>query len=204
MTNWRDVFASTGGRFGDHLCQMFPWQSIQGVEIGTGVASHTVRMLRNHPGLHLSTVDAFGMFNPSYRKEISKRARMMANHKRALRVMSRARQALMPFGNRVVLIQALSPDVAVRFLHGSLDFAYIDGNHIGPAVEADIQAWLPRIRTGGYIAGHDYTRRFWPGLCDAVDRLAARLKTTVLVKRGANPGGPEWVIGPIKVQHADQ
>lgn len=38
----------------------------------------------------------------------------------------------------------------------SLDFVFIDANHEYEAVKADIQAWFPKVRKGGHIAGHDY------------------------------------------------
>ena len=38
----------------------------------------------------------------------------------------------------------------------SLDFAFIDGDHSYESVRDDIKAWLPRIKKGGWIGGHDY------------------------------------------------
>ena len=38
----------------------------------------------------------------------------------------------------------------------SLDFVFIDGNHLYYAVKADIEHWLPKIKPGGVIAGHDW------------------------------------------------
>jgi cephalosporin hydroxylase len=38
----------------------------------------------------------------------------------------------------------------------SLDFVYIDGNHGYEAVLDDLAAWSPKVRTGGFISGHDY------------------------------------------------
>ena len=42
------------------------------------------------------------------------------------------------------------------FPPGCLDLVYIDGDHNYGAVKKDIAAWLPKIRPGGYIAGHDF------------------------------------------------
>lgn len=39
---------------------------------------------------------------------------------------------------------------------GSLDFVFIDANHFYEKVREDILAWLPKIKVGGFIAGHDY------------------------------------------------
>lgn len=52
----------------------------------------------------------------------------------------------------------------------SLDFVYIDGNHSGGAVCADIKAWLPKIKPGGWLGGHDWSSAF-PGVVRAVTTL---------------------------------
>lgn len=39
----------------------------------------------------------------------------------------------------------------------SLDFVFIDGNHEYEYVNEDIQKWLPKIKSGGVLAGHDYS-----------------------------------------------
>lgn len=45
--------------------------------------------------------------------------------------------------------------------NGSLDFVFIDANHEYSAIAADIDAWLPKVKKGGIIAGHDFCA--WPG-----------------------------------------
>ena len=49
-----------------------------------------------------------------------------------------------------------SVDEAAKVPDGSLDFVYIDGRHEYEFVKADIAAWWPKVRLGGYIGGHDY------------------------------------------------
>ena len=36
------------------------------------------------------------------------------------------------------------------------DFVYIDAEHSYDAVVNDIAAWLPKVKIGGYLGGHDY------------------------------------------------
>jgi hypothetical protein len=50
----------------------------------------------------------------------------------------------------------------------SVDLVYIDASHGYRAVKQDIKEWLPKVRPGGYITGHDYSR-FWPTVVRAVD-----------------------------------
>ena len=36
-----------------------------------------------------------------------------------------------------------------------IDFVFIDADHTYKGVKADILAWMPKVREGGYITGHD-------------------------------------------------
>ena len=45
---------------------------------------------------------------------------------------------------------------AGKTFKGPVDFIYLDGAHRYKDVCADIAAWLPRVKNGGIIAGHDF------------------------------------------------
>jgi hypothetical protein len=49
-----------------------------------------------------------------------------------------------------------------------LDSIFLDGCHELAEVSADISEWLPLLRPGGIMAGHDYSPRN-PGVMDAVN-----------------------------------
>jgi predicted O-methyltransferase YrrM len=63
------------------------------------------------------------------------------------------------------LIEGISWEVANQFDDGSVDFVFIDGDHSYEGCRKDIDAWLPKIRAGGFISGHDYS---WPTVKDAI------------------------------------
>lgn len=44
------------------------------------------------------------------------------------------------------------------FREGSIEFVYIDASHGYDQVCKDVDAWLPKIRKLGVLAGHDYDR----------------------------------------------
>lgn len=56
----------------------------------------------------------------------------------------------------VIKIRKLSMDAVNDFENESLDAVYIDGNHRYDSVCNDIIKWLPKIKNGGIISGHDY------------------------------------------------
>ena len=51
-----------------------------------------------------------------------------------------------------------SKEAAKKFESKSLDLVFIDANHTYEAVKEDIKLWLPKVRHGGVICGHDYHR----------------------------------------------
>jgi predicted O-methyltransferase YrrM len=52
---------------------------------------------------------------------------------------------------------------------GSLDFVYIDGDHQYESCKNDIKLWLPKVKKGGVIAGHDYLAACFIGVVNAVN-----------------------------------
>lgn len=76
---------------------------------------------------------------------------------------------------RIVLIRgrsaATAKKVAKRIPDGGADLIFIDASHAEDAVTADILAYLPLVRPGGLLAGHDYGERAHPGVKAAVDAI---------------------------------
>ena len=57
---------------------------------------------------------------------------------------------------RVTILREPSPGAARHVEDAALDFVYIDAIHTRAAVESDMRAWWPKLRPGGWLAGHDY------------------------------------------------
>lgn len=49
-------------------------------------------------------------------------------------------------------------DAADRFAPASVDFLFIDADHSEESVYADMITWLPKMKPGGVVAGHDWDR----------------------------------------------
>lgn len=63
---------------------------------------------------------------------------------------------MMVFGNRVRIIRKMSVLAAEDVPDNLLDFVYIDACHEYESVKADLKAWVPKVRPGGVVAGHDF------------------------------------------------
>lgn len=81
---------------------------------------------------------------------------------------------LSKFGSRAVVYEEDSVKASHRILDGFLDFVFIDGDHTEQGVERDIDAWLPNVRDGGILAGHDL---HFPSVKSVVDRKFDNYRT---------------------------
>ena len=50
-----------------------------------------------------------------------------------------------------------SIDAAKNFDDNYFDFVYIDADHAYQSVKTDLEAWYPKVKKGGFLAGHDWT-----------------------------------------------
>lgn len=83
--------------------------------------------------------------------------------------------------------------VADGFEDASLDLVFIDSDHRYEQVAADIRAWLPKVKPGGLLCGHDYRRpwrHLWghdrSGVKRAVDEILGKKRVSVA------PGSSVW------------
>lgn len=73
-----------------------------------------------------------------------------------------------PVASVVIPIRNFSVEASAQFKNNSIDVVFIDACHEYQCVRADIDAWLPKLKSGGIMAGHDY---YWGnnGVKQAVD-----------------------------------
>jgi methyltransferase family protein len=64
------------------------------------------------------------------------------------------------YPGRIRKLKMTSEQAASVVADQSLDCVFIDGDHTYDMVAADIRLWLPKVRKGGVISGHDYNNRF--------------------------------------------
>ena len=77
-----------------------------------------------------------------------------------------------PFKN-IATIKATSDEALKYFKDIKFDFIYIDGLHTYDGVKTDIINYLPLVKKGGVIGGHDYTNqhKHLVGVYNAVNEM---------------------------------
>jgi len=126
----------------------------EGAEIGTQRGLFARTLCTHNPNLHLICVDPWKAYNSvSQERQNDFYAQAMSNLQ----------------GMNITFIKKWSMDAIQDVPDGSLDFVYIDGNHIFDYAIMDIIHWVPKVRKGGIVALHDYHTQGCMGVICAVD-----------------------------------
>ncbi|MDY6781615.1 MAG: class I SAM-dependent methyltransferase [Cyanobacteriota bacterium] len=77
---------------------------------------------------------------------------------------------------QIVIHRGYSNEMLQKFDNESLDWVYIDGNHLYEFVKQDLELGFQKTKLGGYITGDDYTTGGWwqGGVKKAVDEFAKK------------------------------
>ena len=78
-----------------------------------------------------------------------------------------------PVDNYYIPMRMTSLEAATKFEDASLDFVFIDASHEYEHVKEDLNAWYPKIKSGGILAGHDFypDQPNWGGVHRAVTEV---------------------------------
>lgn len=89
--------------------------------------------------------------------------------------MAQWKETLRINGGTFEKLKMTSAEAAAKFGEQSVDDVYIDADHWYRSVWNDCKLWLPKIRIGGTIGGHDYNDERWtPEVNRAVDELLGK------------------------------
>jgi hypothetical protein len=147
-----------------------------GVWKGRSTAFLGVEIINSAKNIHLDVVDTFQGSDEAVHRQDASLHQLQEEFCRNVKPIASA------IG--VVRVQP-STEAARDYDDWSLDFVFIDAAHDYESVKNDIQAWKPKVKRGGILAGHDYHSE-WPGVVQAVDELCPT--RTVLRKQ------ERWVV----------
>lgn len=138
------------------LAQLFAELGFKrGAEIGVAEGNYSEILLKANPECELLLVDPWHVYadNPQNKSH--------TKHEFAYNETKRKTE-----GYKVEMRQAYSMDAVDGVLYNSLDFCYIDGNHLFDYVVQDLIEWSKRVRSGGIVSGDDYyalDQKRWTG-----------------------------------------
>ena len=148
-----------------HLAQLFAELGFKrGAEIGVDAGRFSQILCQEIPDLELWCIDPWKLMK-DYCDPVTGKIWGAKTESRTRRNYERAKVRLEPYNAHIII--GTSMDV-VRDFDVDLDFVYIDANHNFNYVMEDLINWSKKVRRGGIIAGHDYSKRF-SGLRLAVD-----------------------------------
>ncbi|HEX6807119.1 MAG TPA: class I SAM-dependent methyltransferase [Gemmatimonadaceae bacterium] len=124
-------------------------------EVGVWKGDFAAAMLAACPA-----IDTYVMIDPwRHLDEWNKPANVAAGTFEGIRAEAMAKTE---FGaTRRQVLRGTTLEVVDSIDDGSLDFAYIDGDHTLRGIVTDLVAMRPKIRAGGFLAGDDFCPNVW-------------------------------------------
>jgi hypothetical protein len=89
-----------------------------------------------------------------------------------------AYRAVAPFNGRAKIYEMPSVDAAEQFSDDSVDLVFVDADHSYTGCLSDLRAWWPKVKSGGWLSGHDYGNldpRHRYGVNQAVDQFSTEM-----------------------------
>ena len=135
----------------------------KGVEVGTFKGGFSKEIMNNWSGT-LYMVDVWRAIKSGY-NDASNHGEYDGG------VYTDAMENIKGFEDRAFMLRMKGEHACDFISDQSLDFVYIDAAHDYNSVYEDIVTWLPKVKKGGYIGGHDY--RYDPniGVYQAVNNI---------------------------------
>lgn len=157
------------------LLSRLPPGPVTGVEVGVFMGSMSVSLLER-ADLSLCMVDSWKGKGADYIGDSGDYHAGLSQAAQNEHFKTAARRTAI-FGNRALIVRKPSIEAAKDFEDGSLDFVFIDADHSYEGCRADIAAWMPKIKPGGLLSGHDYDHPDFPfGVKHAVDELGLKVE----------------------------
>lgn len=99
------------------------------------------------------------------------------------------------YGEFISLLISDSISASRLFPDASLDWVHLDARHDYESLQADIRAWLPKVKPGGWLSGDDYDPVKWPDVVRAVGELLPQAEPWSTVQW-------RWVVKPVNLPWA--
>ncbi len=103
--------------------------------------------------------------------------------------------AINRIGTKAEILEMRSVAGSKVFKDNSIDLVYIDAAHDFKSVTEDIEAWYPKVKSGGILAGHDFQTRiddgYW-GPIEVEEAVTRWAKANNLIINVIREAVPSW------------
>ena len=123
----------------------------KGAEIGCHKGNTTSYVLQYCPEVHLIAVDLWAFLPEVY----CPRELTLRTNENQDAIFNIFKKKVEPYKKRLQILRGVSWEMANLVPDESLDFIFIDADHGYENVKKDIIAWVPKVKKGGLICGHD-------------------------------------------------
>lgn len=142
-------------------------------EIGVASGDNAYDMMANYPIDYLLLVDSYIPYQDDANLQVITLQKQNENFLSVLK-------KFMPrqFLDKTIFSCMPSKEIVKYIPDNFFDYLYIDANHEYDNVKQDIVLWFPKVKIGGYFAGHDY-RGYYDGVTRAVNAFKDKNKEQV-------------------------
>lgn len=150
------------------------YKEVYGVEVGVFRGRNASNLFKLIPNLHLVLVDRWEPYEydsegvEKIDAELCKDLNAFKYHLNNKINKETALKILEKYKDRIEVYDMDSVE-ASKLVKNKYDFVFIDGDHAYESVKRDIEAWKDKVKSGGYLCGHDYGCSGFPGVKKAVD-----------------------------------
>lgn len=142
-----------------------------GAEIGVYKGKLSSELLERLPNLCLFMIDRWAEYSQKEKSGNKFSVMSQRNQDSFDAAHKKAEAVKVKYEPRAFIFKMDSVSASGKFKNGVLDFVFIDAGHSFYSVVSDIEAWVPKIKPGGWICGHDYHR---PSVAEAVHYFFGR------------------------------
>lgn len=125
-------------------------------EIGIQYGRMTLEVLKLMPSIKTYYAIDPWLWYPDYKASVTEKNRQNWNQEQQTKFFKIFKNKTIQFKNKIKILKMLSSEASKHIPDKSLDVCFIDGNHLYKYVKEDIELYLPKVKKGGLLGGHDY------------------------------------------------